>query len=155
VSDVAHDFARFMQRVQVRSRHECWEWLGHYGDGRYGYLSVGGKSVRAHRWLFALLHGAVADDEVVRHKCDNPRCVNPTHLEIGTYADNTRDKFDRGRAPNRQGSKHPLARMTEADVVALRKAAELGETHEQLAARFGLSRAHVGKITRRENWRHI
>lgn len=146
----------FMTRVSFPSeKAACWEWAGNLGDGRYGYLHVDGKSVRAHRWIYALLNGPIPDDQVVRHKCDNPKCVNPMHLEIGTHSQNCVDKYQRGRGADRKGAKHPLARITEADVIEIRRLAECGYTHKQISARFDISSQHVGKIVRRENWGHI
>ena len=152
---VADEFVRWVRFVQVGEAHECWPWTGSKPDGRYGHFSVGAKAIKAHRWIYALLNGPIPDDLIVRHKCDNPQCVNPAHLELGTTADNMRDKHDRGRAANRQGEKHPLARLNEASVRELRRLASLGHTHGSLASQFGIARQTVGNIVRGRNWSHI
>jgi len=152
----ADDFVRFVCLVKFGERHECWEWAGNCPGGRHGHFSVGtGKTVKAHRWVYELLHGPIHKSLVIRHKCDNPKCVNPLHLEIGTSADNTRDAIERGRWPDRSGEKHPLARLDTDAVLSIRRAAAVGVTHKRIAAQFGVSRSQIGKIVNRINWDHV
>lgn len=154
--EAAYDFVRFMRSVQIGSRNgDCWRWTGNRPGDRYGHFSVRKRTVKAHRWIYEKVVGRIGDGLVLRHKCDNPACVNPLHLEPGTLAENTRDKFERGRAPNRQGEKHPLAKVDEAVVQEIRALAACGHNHSDLAERFGIARQHVGKIVRRQNWKHI
>lgn len=155
MSQSTDDFVRFIRLVKIGEAHECWEWQGNRPSALYGHFSLREKTVKAHRWIYALLNGEIPDDLVVRHKCDNPACVNPAHLEVGTVADNTRDKYERGRGPNRQGEKHPMARLDEDRVRQLRKMASLGFTHTAIAEKFGIARQTVGNIVRGRNWSHI
>lgn len=74
---------------------------GKSGDDHYGAFTVGTLSVYAHRWIYAFYHGPIPVGMVIRHKCDTPLCVNITHLEIGTQADNMRDMVLRGRHRSR------------------------------------------------------
>lgn len=153
----ARDIARFWSLVSVGQAHECWKWLGEtfQGRGDYGRFSVKGKSVRAHRFVYETIHGAIADGLVVRHVCDNPTCVNPAHLRIGTPKDNTRDMQDRGRRPDRKGEKHPLARLNSDQVAEIRRRIAMGETQTKVAAAFGICRAHVWRIKSGKGWSHI
>lgn len=147
---------RFMRYANPTSTPgECWLWSGHSRDGRYGHFTVDAETVHAHRWIYELVHGPIPAGLLIRHKCDTPRCVNPMHLEVGTHRDNARDMVSRGRNPNRQGVKHPLARLKDADIVAIRTLASCGHRHQDIASMYGISRQQVGKITRRENWRHL
>lgn len=83
---------------KIRFVGACWEWQGALAGG-YGRISLGyGRMVPAHRWIYEQVFGPVPEGLVVRHKCDNPRCVRPVHLEVGTHADNNRDMWERGRA---------------------------------------------------------
>jgi hypothetical protein len=151
----AEEFARFMEYVDFDSNSiGCWGWLAKKTRG-YGYFSTNSKSHRAHRWLYQLIHGPVDDSLVIRHKCDNAGCVNPLHLEIGTHKDNKRDQIERGRMPSRQGSRHPMAKLNDAEVVDIRQRASAGQPYPKIAAHMGLSPRLVGQIVRRETWRHI
>jgi hypothetical protein len=77
---------------------DCWRWTGHIGrNNRYGMLRVNGRSVKAHRFSWELHFGPVPSGLVVRHRCDNPVCVRPEHLQLGTQADNVHDAIERGR----------------------------------------------------------
>lgn len=149
------DFVRFMAHVHVGGTGDCWLWTGNKPDGRYGHFSVDGKTLKAHRWIYGLLCEEIPETEVVRHRCDNPACVNPRHLEHGTLSQNTRDAIERGRWPDRQGEKHPLACLSEAEVRNIRRMAAAGTTQSKIAERYEISRQQVGKIVRRENWGHV
>ena len=86
-----------------RPNDRCWEWIGwknYLGYGRFSYRVDRAVpiSVSAHRYSFESTHGPIPPGLVVRHKCDNPSCVNPAHLELVMQADNQRDKKERGRA---------------------------------------------------------
>lgn len=76
----------------------CWEFRGSRDDYGYGQMWFEGRALRAHRAAYLTNHGSIPDGWVVRHRCDNPPCVNPAHLEVGTLADNNRDRAERGRS---------------------------------------------------------
>lgn len=151
----ADAFARFLDHVDFDcSPIGCWEWSGKRTRG-YGYFSLKEKGFRAHRWIYQLIHGPLPDDLVVRHKCDNPSCVNPRHLTAGTPKDNKRDQIVRGRMPDRAGSKHPMAKLNEADVLAIRKQSAAGQRNRAIADNLNISIKLVGQIVRRETWKHL
>lgn len=87
--------ARFDAKV-VRSDN-CWEWTGSRNDFGYGLFYLKGDQVRAHRYSYERAFGAVPDGLYVLHKCDNPKCVRPDHLFLGTLVDNSRDMVSKGR----------------------------------------------------------
>ena len=91
----------FWHYVDVKSDNECWNWLGcttgGYSKG-YGRFKVNSKMELAHRVSWTNANGPIPQDMNVLHKCDNPLCVNPSHLYLGTQLDNASDKFRRGRA---------------------------------------------------------
>jgi hypothetical protein len=154
--------ARFWSHVWITRGDDsrCWVWTGgchQRPDGRasYGRFTVRGEHIYAHRFIYQMTHGLLPDDLVVRHKCDEEPCVNPRHLIEGTLSDNTRDKFERGRGPNRKGEKHPLARLSDNDVREIRQLRALGRKEATVAEQFGICRAQVYRIVTGRNWGHI
>jgi hypothetical protein len=153
--------ARFWSHVEVQdSVAQCWEWRSACsarpdGDRSYGRFTIAGEHIYAHRFIYQFIHGPVPEDLVIRHRCDNEPCVNPKHLLVGTVADNTRDKFERGRGPDRRGERHPLARLTEGDVIEIRRLRDMGWTQHALATRFSVSRGHIYRIVTHQGWGHI
>lgn len=148
--------ARFRRRFVRRGATSCWLWIG-CPTQSYGVISVNGRLLGAHRFAFALAYGGAEADrhEMIRHTCDNGRCVNPAHLVGGTHADNMRDKVARGRTARPQGVKHPNARLSEQNVRAIRRALARGESARAVAGRFGVSRSAVTAIGRRTRWVHL
>ena len=107
---------------------------------------------RAHRVSYELSKGEIPTGLMVRHECDNPGCVNPTHLVVGTARDNVRDRVDRGRSADRRGERHPLAKLTGSAVKAIKNSALAGK---DLAEIFGVSQASVSLIKNNKHWKHI
>lgn len=93
---------RFWKLVKSGNPDECWEWQGSKGKGGYGrfnkYNRLKNSHIYAHKFSYELHNGPVPDGLLVLHKCDNPGCVNPNHLWLGTYRDNCLDMINKGRA---------------------------------------------------------
>jgi hypothetical protein len=142
----------FWDKVGDHAPHECLEWLGQRNKRNYGIVSRRGRRMLAHRFAFMLAKGAVGDDEVVRHKCDNPPCCNPAHLEIGSQADNLADMRNRGR--DARGEKHPRAKLTQAQADLLRgEYSSGGVSMLQLAKRYGVGTRCVHAIVHHRRYR--
>lgn len=149
---------RFWSKVDKRGADECWPWRGSLGRQGYGVLgaTMGHGVLRAHRVAYELHFGPVPTGLVVCHHCDNPPCVNPAHLFAGTRGDNNRDRSSkcRGREsrPENRGELSPNAKLSFADVVAIRAAVAAGETQQSVADRWDIRQGHVSRIVRRTSW---
>lgn len=143
-----------------RTNNECWEFTGFRMSNGYGRISGhGGKSVLVHRGSWTEFCGSIPPGMCVLHRCDNPPCVNPAHLFLGTSQDNTNDMIAKCRKvnavvqPTKQGERHHNAKLTESQVLEIR--ARRKENHRVLALEFGIGRVHVRRILRGERWAHL
>lgn len=147
---------RFWAKVDRHGPDECWPWTAAVNEHGYGVFNATGRKagplVKAHRFSLELA-GVDTADLVVRHSCDNPPCVNPTHLSVGSKADNTADMVARGRAPF--GTRSGSAKLTDAAVTEIRARVAAGELHRVLAAEFGVHKATISDVARRRSWTHL
>lgn len=152
-------YFRFMSNVDSSpGKGECWPWTAGKSQCGYGRFNVpkreGGYSyVGATRVMMFLTHGAFDKDLVVRHKCDNPPCINPDHLELGTRFDNARDMTDRQRQS--RGETHPKTAVTERIVREIRRRGLEGEAFTVIARDMGLNVNTVYGIAKGRTWKHI
>lgn len=146
---------RFWANVDKRGPDDCWEWQG-YGNGKgYGTLWVSGSQCLAHRLSYELNNGPIPRNHHICHSCDNPGCVNPSHLFTGTNYENAIDKVNKGRLVKSVGSNNGFAKLTPNKIRAIRSARNSGKTTVQIADEFGIGTSHVSKIVLRQIWRHI
>lgn len=146
--------ARFWRYVNRRGPNQCWQWLAGCNDQGYGRLRVNGEYVQAHRFSWELHNGPIPEGMMICHTCDFPGCVNPAHLFLGTASDNMQDMVEkgRGRQPRKTGEEHGMAKLTEVDVVGIRKLASLGVTQRMIARIFGITQGHVSDIVTGKKW---
>ncbi|WP_417903626.1 HNH endonuclease signature motif containing protein [Caldimonas brevitalea] len=146
-------YLRFLAKFRIDPPTQCWNWTGAACRQGYGFLKrKDGVQLRAHRVAYELYNGEIPPGWCVCHRCDNPRCVNPAHLFVGTYRDNAADMVAKGRVARRPGERNPAARLTADQVRCIRS--ETG-SHAQLARRFGVSPTQVGLIKRGKRWAHL
>lgn len=142
--------ARFWAKVQMTL--SCWEWSGSRDALGYGMFKHKGKTRRAHRISWESRYGKVPDGLLVLHHCDNPSCVNPAHLFLGTNADNNRDMVSKGRAryPGRPGVGFKLS---EVEVEQIRSRVRDGESQSAVAKHFGVNQSLVSRICSGQYWK--
>jgi len=144
----------FWARAQSGPPDSCWPWLGARTSAGYGHFYVGGAHYYAHRFSYEIHVGPISDDLYVCHHCDNPPCVNPAHLFLGTHVDNMHDmnRKGRGRRPILRGADSHRAKLTTGDVVRIRELLASGESGVAIAASFGVSASAISSIRRGQTW---
>lgn len=144
---------RFMAKVEKTDG--CWFWTARKSPQGYGRFSLGGRNHIASRVVYELLVGAIPPDMHVLHRCDNPSCVNPSHLWLGTNTDNIADRMRKGRSRGFPGEANGNRRLTADDVRSIRREVADGARKADVARKFGVPRGHVGQIVSRASWRLI
>lgn len=145
----------FWSNVNRAADDECWLWQGARQPKGYGVMQTPDGVRGAHRFSYLLAHPDVVltRNDVVRHTCDNPPCVNPAHLRCGTYAENSQDMVEKGRS--RHGEAHYLASLTEEQVKAIAAQHAAGKTRGAIAREFGVTRECVKRIVNGITWGHV
>lgn len=116
---------RFFSKVDKTK--DCWVYTGAtWKNTGYGSFSIGKKTYRAHRFSYEIFNGAIKKGLFVLHKCDNPSCVNPNHLFLGSHTDNMKDKSMKNRCNIPTGVNHWHSKFSESDVEEIKRLKELG-----------------------------
>ena len=144
---------RFWSKVQKTD--ECWIWTASRKFDGYGRFWYHGREILAHRFSWKLHNGIIPEGLNVLHKCDNPPCVRPNHLLLGTQYDNIQDKLLKGRYEPLRGVKHGRSKINEASVEYIRKAYKKGSLQKELALMFNLSQQHISAIINEVYWKHV
>lgn len=137
---------------------DCIEWRGARHRQGYGSQRVGGRTVLAHRVAFERANGPIPNGLHVLHRCDNPPCVNPEHLFLGSHQDNMDDRQRKGRTRTPEalcGSASSCARLTEVDAGVIRHLAECDVNQGRIARLYGVSQTMVSRIKLRKAWAHV
>jgi hypothetical protein len=130
----------------------CWEWqAGGTKDG-YGTIKIGGKMCRTHRAVYELYHGPIPDGLCICHTCDNRRCCNPAHLWVGTIAENSADRDEKGRHSPARGEQVHGVKLHAADVQEIRALLAAGVPQTVIAARYGVSTPLIWHIKMGRAW---
>ena len=139
---------RFWRNVEKTDG--CWNWTAHLNSKGYGRLWAQRKLWQAHRFSYFITHGPIPDGLFVCHRCDNPRCVRPSHLFLGTCLDNSQDMSKKGRAA--WGEKCSHSKLRQIDVENIRNLHAEGISVAQIAQRYGMSRQQIYNIIDRKHW---
>ena len=134
------EIARFWSRVRVGFPFECWTWEAARNAKGYGRSSRLGM---AHRMAYILVNGPLNDNEIVRHRCDNPSCCNPRHLIKGSQKDNMQDCVSRGRIA--RGQRNGRCKLSDEQVRFIRQNPER-MTGRRMAKKFGVAESTISYI---------
>jgi hypothetical protein len=143
----------FLEKVE--KTRTCWLWNAYRNHDGYGRARHNGKQTGAHRVSWQLHNGPIPEGLHVCHHCDNPPCVNPAHLFLGTHRDNCVDRMLKGRGGDRKGVKHGRAKLTNEQVHEIRRLRLEGVHAFVIAKQFGISWANVYRIASKNTWTHI
>jgi HNH endonuclease len=147
--------ADFEQRFwpKVLKTDSCWIWTAHTNACGYGRIWYG-KAIETHRASWEMHFGAIPEGLCVLHKCDNPPCVNPDHLWLGTHADNMKDcaRKRRIRSPGLCGENNPGSRLTRPEVREMRRLYAMKYTMAELSGYFAVSVSTVSRIINNHLW---
>lgn len=150
-------WARFIARIDRRGDDECWTWTAGMFSNSYGQFRLGAHKVRAHRAYYARVVGPIPDGLRVLHRCDNPPCCNPSHLFLGTDADNAADRSAKGRSSrngcSQPGERNPAAKIDSTAAATVRALRESGNTMRSIAERVGISQSQVCNIVAGRSWK--
>ena len=138
---------RFLLKCGPKLASGCIEWQAHRMKTGYGSIRLGPASagrVLAHRYAYERINGSIPSGLVVMHTCDNPACVNPEHLQIGTPKQNTADMISKGRHGWRD--KTPWQKLSKADASAIKELSKQGFTQQRIADQFGVSRPLISML---------
>jgi hypothetical protein len=143
---------RFWKKV-IKS-DGCWNWIGCRKKQGYGNIRVDGKTVMAHRVSWEMVNGSIPDGLCVLHKCDNPSCVNPDHLFLGTKMDNHCDMVDKGRRASFVGASNGRAKLTQEQVSVVKELYSTGRlTQREIGKLYGVTDVVVSYILSGKIWR--
>jgi hypothetical protein len=143
---------RFWRNVQCNIGG-CWVWTGDSVLQNYGVIYYQKKSWRTSRLIWTMMHGSIPDGLFVCHKCDNPRCVNPAHLFLGTHDDNVADKVAKSRQARGEG--FGRSKLTDDAVREIRSLYASGVNSVEIGKRFGIDKSTAWAVIKRVTWKHV
>lgn len=153
---------RFWPKVEIPERKDdCWIWCGGHDSWGYGTFVFRGRQTGAHRVVYILHYGEIPEGLLVCHTCDNPTCVNPQHLFLGTNLDNSNDKLRKGRfvtprPKNRcTGERHRSAKLNSQQVLSIRERIASGEEFSVLAKDFNVRPMSIQRIAEGKSWKCV
>lgn len=147
------DMVEFWRRVDKSG--ECWTWMGTMASSGYGKFCYLGKYRAAHRFSWEMVNGPIPYAKLILHKCDNPKCVNPDHLSLGTTADNNRDKEAKGRSNHPIGINHGRAKLTDELVSEARQLFRMGHRLTHLSRKYRIDPATMADALVGKTWAHV
>ena len=142
----------YIEERSAKMSSGCWHWLYAEDGNGYGVIGNNYKTKKAYRVAYEVFNGPIPAGQVVRHICNNPICVNPKHLALGTQFDNCQDAIAAGATP--AGMRNGMSKLTETAVLEIR-AKFPAISRMDLAKQYGCTLSMICKILNRKTWRHI
>lgn len=153
--DYCHSLTNKIKALTLPLVDDCWVWLGMVDKrDKRAYIKVGTRRWPVARVLMFFRYGKVGD-RLACHSCDNPQCVNPEHLWLGTHKDNQRDKWRKGRQNHKVGEDSTKAKLQTEQVRKIRTLHAQGHTVKDIACLYAISVSNVYKILKRKSWAHV
>jgi len=148
---------KFWEKVDLWfgiSDEDCWEWTASKNEFGYGRFTIGAKTLASQSsWI--LNRGEIPEELCVCHTCDNPACVNPSHLFLGAHIENVRDMHAKGRHYSAPGESNANAALTNDIVLKIRRMADDGVRQIEISKELGIADYQVSRIALRKSWKHV
>jgi len=145
---------RFYDKIDLIPFSTCWYWSGYLDKNGYGSLKINKSTKRAHRISYEIHKEPIPSGLIVMHSCDTPTCVNPDHLLVGTYAENSADMVKKGRSNSARGERSGSSKLKEKDIIEIRDLLNVIPKNK-IAALYGVNRGVIYKIMTRRIWSHV
>jgi hypothetical protein len=146
---------RISSKTVVDESTGCWVYKGHKNRDGYGRIFYEGNQRECHRVVWELVFGVIPAGLCVCHKCDNPPCINPKHLFLGTHGDNTRDKMSKGRQRSLVGEDCPRSKLRNEDIIQIRSRYTKGISQSELGREYKVAQSTIWRIVNSQRWKHI
>ncbi len=144
---------RFWSKVDIKSDDECWNWKAGKIRSGHGQFRVNSIKTYTHRFSYELKNGPIPEGLHICHHCDNPSCVNPNHLFLGTHQDNMKDRDMKGRNNCAKGSNHGESKLTEQQILEIRNIINM--TQKEIGKLYEVTQSTISYIKNNKTWRHI
>jgi len=147
---------RFNKKIKINEKTGCHEWIGSKLPKGYGTFRLNTETaIRAHRFSYEYYKHKIPENMHCLHNCDNPSCVNPDHLFLGTNNDNVKDKMRKGRSYRPIGEKHPFAKIKDADVYKIKELIASGYSYRETSILMNTTIHIVAQIGMNKTWTHL
>lgn len=160
--DLRFDFVKSKMAQHTITDSGCWEFTGYVKDTGYTTMKIyvrefhpRKRTFMAHRVSYAFYNGEDPGDKFVCHRCDNPKCINPDHLFLGTPKENTQDMWNKGRGASFAGENNPRSKLSEATVEMIIERIKKGRTNIEIARELPVTHSQVSLIRLGKSWRHV
>lgn len=142
-----------INRYSIPTPNGCIEWDGNKNKNGYGMISISNKRHQITRLIYTMRIGPIPDNMFVCHRCDNPNCINPSHLFLGSALDNSTDMVQKGRQA--KGNKNGNSKLDEEKVITIRSLHKNGYSLKEISRQFNISKANTSDIVNRKTWIHV